>query len=132
MLLGEHYDYGRTNERNRLEMNTAYPERGSKRIRVQYPIYYSNGTFQTIGVTEDFTHAGGRIRGREAVTVGMELVVIVIQPTPDIPMLVRRATVRWSRGHDFGIALSGIPPQSESELRAMAKVMLPGLWSCLN
>ena len=83
-------------------MNTAHRERGARRIPVQYPIYYSNGTFQTIGVTEDFNASGGRIRGKEQVSVGMEL------------------------------ALSGVPPQSESELKAMAKVMLPGLWSCLN
>ena len=113
-------------------MNRAYRERGARRIPVQYPIYYSNGSFQTIGMTEDFTPAGGRIRGKELVSVGMELVVIVIQPTPDIPMLIRRATVRWAKGKDFGIVLSGVPPQSESELKAMAKVMLPGLWSCLN
>ncbi|MDR4480441.1 MAG: PilZ domain-containing protein [Nitrospira sp.] len=113
-------------------MNTAHRERRARRISVQYPIYYSNGTFQTIGVTEDFNSSGGRIRGKEQVSVGMELVVIVIQPTPDIPMLVRRGTVRWSKGQDFGIALSDVPPQSESELKAMAKVMLPGLWSCLN
>ncbi len=113
-------------------MNAAYRERGARRIPVQHPIYYSNGSFQTIGVTEDFTTAGGRVRGRESVTVGMELVVIVIQATPEAAMLIRRATVRWSKGHDFGIALSDVPPQSESELKAMAKVMLPGLWSCLN
>ena len=119
-------------ERNVAEMNTAYHERGTRRIPVQYPIYYSNGTFQTIGVTEDFNTSGGRIRGKEQVSVGMELVVIIIQPTPEAPMLVRRATVRWSKGQNFGIALSDVPPQSESELKAMAKVMLPGLWSCLN
>ncbi|MGC3973714.1 MAG: PilZ domain-containing protein [Nitrospira sp.] len=108
-------------------MNASYRQRGIKRIPVQYPIYYSNGAFQTIGVTEDFNIEGGRVRGREAVTVGMELVVIVIQAIPETSMLIRRATVRWSKGHDFGIALSGVPPQSEAELKAMAKVMLPGL-----
>jgi PilZ domain len=113
-------------------MNTAYRARAARRIPAQCPIYYSNGTFQTIGVTEDITAAGGRIRGQELVSVGMELVVIVIQPTPDIPMLIRRGTVRWAKGKDFGIALSGVPPKSESELKAMARVMLPGLWSCLN
>ncbi|MCC2640117.1 MAG: hypothetical protein K0S45_530 [Nitrospira sp.] len=113
-------------------MNASYRERGARRLPVQCPIYYSNGTFQTIGMTEDFTNAGGRISGNEQVRVGMELVVIVIQPTPDIPMLIRRGTVRWAKGKDFGIALSGVPPQSESELKAMAKVMLPGLWSCMN
>ena len=113
-------------------MNASYRQRGTRRIPVQYPLYYSNGAFQTIGVTEDFNIEGGRVRGREAVTVGMELVVIVIQAIPETTMLIRRATVRWSKGHDFGIALSGVPPQSEAELKAMAKVMLPGLWSCLN
>ena len=113
-------------------MNTAHRERAAKRIPVQCPIYYSNGTFQAIGITEDITTSGGRIRGKEPVRVGMELVVIVIQPSPDIRMLIRRATVRWANGGDFGIALSDVPPQSESELKAMATVMLPGLWSCLN
>lgn len=113
-------------------MNPAYREREARRIPAQCPIYYSNGTFQTIGVTQDITTSGGRIRGQELVTVGMELVVIVIQPAPDIPMMIRRGTVRWSKGKEFGLALAGVPPQSESELKAMAKVMLPGLWSCLN
>ena len=113
-------------------MNAAYRKREARRIPAQCPIYYSNGTFQTIGVTEDITTFGGRIRGQELVSVGMELVVIVIQPTPDSPMLIRRGTVRGAKGKDFGIALSGVPPQSEAELKAMAKVMLPGLWSCLN
>jgi hypothetical protein len=113
-------------------MNTAYRERGARRIPVQYPIYYSNGTFQTIGVTGGLQRLRRAYSRERAVSVGMELVVIVIQPTPETPMLIRRATVRWSKGHNFGIALSGVPPQSESELKAMAKVMLPGLWSCLN
>ena len=113
-------------------MNPAYREREIRRIPVQCPIYYSNGTFQTIGVTQDITSSGGRIRGQELVTVGMELVVIVIQPAPDIPMMIRRGIVRWAKGKEFGLALAGVPPQSESELKAMAKVLLPGLWSCLN
>ncbi|GMV49672.1 MAG: hypothetical protein NBKEAIPA_02933 [Nitrospirae bacterium] len=113
-------------------MSTAYRERGSKRLPVQCPIYYSNGNFQTIGLTEDLTPFGGRIRGREAVSVGMELVVIVIQPTSDQAMLIRRATVRWAQGAHFGLTFSAVPPQSESELKAMATLMLPGLWSCLN
>ncbi|MFO0730282.1 MAG: VanZ family protein [Nitrospiraceae bacterium] len=65
------------------------------------PVYYSNGRFQTIGVAEDFNSSGGRIRGKELVTVDMELVVIIIQPTPEIPILIRRASVRWVRGSDF-------------------------------
>ncbi len=113
-------------------MNSTYRERSARRLPVQCPVYYSNGVFQTIGVTEDFNPYGGRIRGKERVTVDMELVVIIIQPTPDVPMLIRRATVRWVKGSDFGIALSAVPPKAEDELKAMAKVMLPGLWSCLN
>jgi hypothetical protein len=113
-------------------MNPPYREREVRRIPAHWPIYYSNGTFQTIGITQDITALGGRIRGQELVTVGMELVVIVIQPAPDTPMMVRRGTVRWAKGKEFGLALAGVPPQSEAELKAMAKVMLPGLWSCLN
>lgn len=39
-------------------MNASYRERGTRRLPVQYPIYYSNGAFQTIGVTEDFNIEG--------------------------------------------------------------------------
>jgi hypothetical protein len=72
------------------------------------------------------------VKGTERVSVNMELVVILIQPTPDVSMLIRRATVRWVKGSDFGIALSSVPPKAENELKAMARMMLPGLWSCLN
>ncbi|MBX3234929.1 MAG: PilZ domain-containing protein [Nitrospiraceae bacterium] len=113
-------------------MNQTFRERRARRIPLQCPVYYSNGQFQTIGVAEDFNSSGGRIRGKELVTVDMELVVIIIQPTPEIPILIRRASVRWVRGSDFGISLSSVPPQAEDELKSMARVMLPGLWSCLN
>ena len=76
----------RTGGRKGIEStpDTAYRTVGLKRIHVQYRSTIRMA-FQTIGVTE--ISAVGDGSRKEAVTVGMELVVIVIQPTRTRPIL---------------------------------------------
>lgn len=107
-------------------------QRSATRLPVQCPVYYSNGEFHASGVVENLTSAGGRVRGTEPVRKGMELVVFLIPPAPQTALLIRRATVRWTNGAAFGIALIDLPSETQSELARMAVSQIPGLWASLN
>ena len=64
-------------------------------------------------------------------SVGMELVVIVIQPTPDIPMLIRRATVRWAKGKILGLLFPTFHRNRNPNSKPWQS-HASWLWSCLN
>ena len=65
-------------------------------------VYYSDGEFHASAVTENITSNGGLLRGTHVVTVGMELVMLVIPPSRNA-LLVQRATVRWVADSRFGV-----------------------------
>ena len=130
MLAGE----GRTRtggRRNRIDMNTGISLFiGTKTSTSNTISTIRIGAFQTIGVTEKILPMSGdgfeEGSGHGGHGVGRHC----HQPTPDTPMLVRRATVRWSKGHDFGIALWGVlPNQNRNQSHGQSD---SGLWSRLN
>jgi hypothetical protein len=67
--------------------------------------YYSDGDFHASGMTENLTERGGCLRGTHEVTVGMQLVVLLI-PTERHALIIRKATVRWVEHKHFGVELS--------------------------
>jgi hypothetical protein len=69
------------------------------------PAYYSDGDFHASGMTENFTIRGGCLRGTHLVTVGMQLMVLLI-PTAKQAFIIKKATVRWVRDAHFGLELS--------------------------
>lgn len=107
-------------------------KRNGHRTLVQCPVYYSNGDFHASGVAENLTSAGMRVEGTHPVHEGMQLVVFLIPPAPQSALLISRATVRWTHGTAFGLALTDLKPEVQSELSRLAVSMLPGLWSTLN
>lgn len=85
------------------------PFGSNKRRDVRSPItcavYYSDGGFHASGMTENLTNHGGCLRGTHVVRVGMELLVLVI-PTAQHALLIKKATVRWVADVHFGVELS--------------------------
>ena len=69
------------------------------------PVYYSNGEFHASGMTENLTARGGCLHGTHLVTVGMELVMLLI-PTARRALIVKKATVRWVDEAHFGVELN--------------------------
>lgn len=80
-------------------------KRRTPRCPVACAIYYSDGAFHASGVTENLTDNGGCLRGTEPVKVGMELTVLLIPPAHKA-LLVKKATVRWTRESLFGVELN--------------------------
>jgi hypothetical protein len=72
---------------------------------VSCPAYYSDGDFHASGMTENLTTRGGCLRGTHLVTVGMELVVLLI-PAAEHALIIKKATVRWADEGRFGVELN--------------------------
>ena len=77
--------------------------------------YYSDGDFHASGMTENFTIRGGCLSGTHLVTVGMQLVVLLI-PTAKQAFIINKATVRWVGDAHFGVELSQVDCGTISEL----------------
>ena len=75
------------------------------RTSISCPLYYSDGEFHASGMTENLTTHGGCLRGTHLVTVGMELVLLLI-PTAKHALIIKKATVRWVRDVHFGVELN--------------------------
>jgi PilZ domain len=74
------------------------------RSPVSCAVYYSDGDFHASGMTENLTNRGGCLRGTHDVAVGMELVVLLI-PTAQHALMIKKATVRWVGDAHFGVEL---------------------------
>ena len=78
--------------------------------------YYSDGDFHASGMTKNFTMRGGCLRGTRIVTVGMQLVVLLI-PTAKQARIIKNAKVRWVGDAHFGVEFSEVDCGTISELR---------------
>ena len=80
----------------------------NKRRRIRTPVscavYYSNGQLHASGMTQNLTEHGGCVSGTHVVTVGMELMVLLIRPAKRA-LMIKKATVRWVRQSHFGVEL---------------------------
>ena len=86
-------------------MASCSNKRRDIRASVSCPVYYSDGDFHASGMTENLTNRGGCLRGTHLVTVGMELVVLLI-PTAKHAVIIKKATVRWVDDVHFGVELN--------------------------
>jgi hypothetical protein len=78
--------------------------------------YYSDGDFHASGMTKNFTIRGGCLHvGTHLVTVGMQLVVLVI-PTAKQAFIINKATVRWVGDAHFGAESSEVDCSPITEL----------------
>ena len=87
------------------------------RTPLSYPVYYSDGAFHASGMTENLTNRGGCLRGTHLVTVGMELVVLLI-PSDRRALIIKKATVRWVDHGHFGVELNEADCGTVGELEA--------------
>ena len=85
------------------------------RTSISCPLYYSDGEFHASGMTENLTHRGGCLHGTHLVTVGMELMVLLIPPQTHA-LVIKKATVRWVGDSHFGVELNAADCGTVGEL----------------
>jgi len=67
--------------------------------------YYSDGAFHGSGTMEKLTSDGGRMQGSHPVKVGTDLVILLI-PSAQKAIMIRKAAVRWVYDSSFGVDLN--------------------------
>ncbi|HEU4684735.1 MAG TPA: PilZ domain-containing protein [Nitrospira sp.] len=94
-------------------------KRTSLRVPIVCAVYYSDGQFHASGLTTNLAPDGSCLHGSHQVTVGMVLTLLVIPPTQDA-LLIKRATVRWTRDRVFGVQLDTDDKATSCELEQVA------------
>jgi hypothetical protein len=113
-------------------MKPNFQERTASRQSVECPVIYTDGSFCVTGVVQNFTAVGISVRGTLAVKAGMKLVIFLLAPAGPATLLIRKGTVRWTNGMNFGIDLAEVSSTSQLELRRLAAIHLRSLWAGLN
>jgi hypothetical protein len=85
-------------------MTSHANKRRAVRTSFSCAIYYSDGAFHASGLTKNLTNHGGCLSGTHAVTVGMEIMVLLI-PRAKHALMIKKATVRWVNRSHFGVQL---------------------------
>ncbi len=95
--------------------------RGIGRTTVSFGLMYSgfNGEDVLIGdgTVVDLSEGGVGIRGNCPVQVGTELTLFLYLPDEDDPLFILEATVAWSTGPLFGVALKELSLQEGDRMR---------------
>lgn len=91
------------------------------RTSVSFGLMYSglNGEDVLIGdgSVVDLSEGGVGIRGNCAVPVGMDLTLFLYLPDEEDPLFILEATVAWTTGPLFGVALKELNLQERDRMR---------------
>jgi hypothetical protein len=98
--------------------------RSFRRFPVHCPVYYASETVQGTGTLWNISLKGSRIDGTEAVEPGTVLKLSVILPGHFPTVLVERATVRWSRGQEFGLELISMRDDEQARLTSFVTTLV--------
>jgi hypothetical protein len=85
-------------------VTSHWNKRRCVRTPVSCAVYYSDGQLHASGMMQNLTEHGGCVSGTHGVTVGMELMVLLIRPAK-CALMIKKATVRWVRQSHFGVEL---------------------------
>ena len=88
-------------------------QRKHRRFRAQFRSAFSQNGSEVSGdgLVEDLSPGGYRIMSLNEVPLGAELDLQIFPDDSSPELLLEKATVRWSRGHTFGVAF----PTTQSE-----------------
>jgi hypothetical protein len=93
-------------------------------LRVQCRAYYSHDNGCGTGTVWNLSLAGWRIDGTLPVTPGTVLSLWIVPPDNASALFVDRATVRWSRGLEFGVETSTLREQEAARLKRLVESFL--------
>ena len=92
--------------------------RAYDRLPVQGRMYFSTGETEGIGVVQDLSVGGWRVRSAHThVKPGDAVTFFATLPDHQEAVLVDEAKVCWSRGDEFGLAIGKITLQDAKRLK---------------
>lgn len=104
--------------------NRRFTLRIESRPPVQISMVYLGQNSSGEGIVLDLSHMGCQILGDYPVVVGETLRVEISLPTSQKPLLIERATVKWVKELEFGLAFKRLQPQEADQLEHMLDELL--------
>ena len=89
---------------------TRFVLRPYRRIPTWLVLYYLSGECVGKGIATNLSRSGMRVQGDHAVEPGLDLALRVTFADDVPPIEIKRATVRWVDGYDFGLDLVLVSP----------------------
>jgi PilZ domain len=90
--------------------STRFVLRPYRRIPTWLGLYYLSGECVGKGVVTNLSQSGMRVQGDHGVEPGLDLALRVTFADDGPPIEIKRATVRWVDGYDFGLDLVRLSP----------------------
>jgi len=97
--------------------------RRSPRFSFQCPIAYSGRLIAGFGTISNLSAEGCQMGGDMSVRTGSQLELRMYMP--DLPMKVDLATVRWSKGREFGLEFLRMQPEEQERLSRWLNTLEP-------
>lgn len=121
-------------------MNTltkTFVQRSYARFLVQFPMMYLGQTVSGQGIVRGLSLAGCQALGNAPANAGQMLSVRLTLPNDQKPLLIKRATVKWVKGLEFGLTFDHLDEQQTIRLQRVIEEQLAqryysGLWQRLT
>lgn len=88
-----------------------------RRVPVHCEVYFSNDETVGTGTIWNLSRTGGRVDATVSVKRGAILTLFIVLPDSVQTVLVDRAEICWSRGHEFGLKVLSIKPEDDARLK---------------
>ena len=95
---------------------TRFVLRPYRRIPTWLVLYYLTGECVGKGVAINLSQSGMRVQGDHLVEPGLDLALRVTFADGVTPIEIKRATVQWVNGYDFGLDLVLVSPLAENHI----------------
>ena len=102
----------------------TFQMRAFRRFPVQCSVYYSSDDVQGTGIAWNLSLNGWRVDGTHPVDPGTVVTLCVFLPGQHPTVFIDRATVRWSRGQEFGIAVTSIKADEQARLEHFVTALI--------
>ena len=107
-----------------IPIGTSFRVRSFRRFSIQCSVYYSGEKVQGTGTAWNLSLNGWRVDGTHPVEPGTVVTLCVFLPGPHPTVFIERATVRWSRGQEFGISVTSIKAEEHARLEQFVTALI--------
>lgn len=97
--------------------NRPFKHRSYARFLVQFPMMYLGQNVSDQSIVRKLSVAGCQVFGNAPAIVGKVLSVRLTLPNGQKPLVIERATVKWVKGLEFGLAFDYLDKQQTAQLQ---------------
>src|SRR5262245_15899960 len=106
------------------KQNTRFAVRVYSRFPVQVTLLYRGPNSAGQGIVQELSRVGCRVVGNDPVVEGETLSIGLSHHISQPPMFIERATVKWVKGLEFGLAFTQLQPRQADQLQRLIEALL--------